>query len=368
MTGERPAATAGERLRAWVREDFGVDLSSIDGVGHGADEAAELWHGVSVDGAPYAVKLSGGGTPAGLVVSAHLAQRGVPGVVGPVPTRSGRLWSERAGRRLSVVPWVSDDRALNGGMGARHWASYGVLLANVHATAITETLTTLLPGEDHTHERVASTVRALERQLLMSVDEPAGLGGPADHVARALVGEWSAAAGLVSTLLVAADGLGRELRARKTPSVVCHGDPHLGNVLIGGVERVWLIDWDDAVLAPRERDLMFVLGGVLAFAPVSPDEQSWFFDGYGAVDLDPVRLAYYRCTRALEDLADPAAQAVDVHRRSESERADALSIVRGVLSPTGLVSLAMSSVRDLGLIRDEGPTTGSDVAGETHHP
>ena len=159
----------------------------------------------------------------------------------------------------------------------------------------------------------------------------------------------------MSTLLEQADSLGRELRTRHTPGVVCHGDPHLGNVLIGGDDRVWLIDWDDAVLAPRERDLMFVIGGVLAFAPVSPEEQSWFFDGYGAADLDPARLAYYRCTRALEDLAYPAAQVVDVHRCTEAERADALSIVRGVLSPTGLVSLALSSVRDLGLVPDERP-------------
>ncbi|MGH8776647.1 MAG: phosphotransferase family protein [Jiangellaceae bacterium] len=149
----------------------------------------------------------------------------------------------------------------------------------------------------------------------------------------------------MSILLEQADGLGRELGTRPVPSVVCHGDPHLGNMLIGGDERVWLIDWDDAVLAPRERDLMFVLGGVLAFAPVSPQEQSWFFDGYGVADIDPARLAYYRCRRALEDLVDPAAHVVDVHRWTESERADALSIVRRVLSPTGLVGLALSSLQ-----------------------
>jgi spectinomycin phosphotransferase len=343
-------------MRAWVREDFGVDLAAIDGVGHGADEAAELWRGVSVAGAPYAVKLSGGGTPAGMVVSAYLAEHGVPGVVGPVPTLHGRLWSEREGRRLSVVPWVSDDRALGGGMSPGHWASYGALLAKVHATAVTDALATLLPRVDHTHERVASTVRALDSQLHMSVHEPAGAGCPADHLGRAVAQEWCASAGLVSTLLEQADGLGRELRTRHTTGVVCHGDPHLGNVLIGADERVWLIDWDDAVLAPRERDLMFVIGGVLAFAPVSAEEQSWFFDGYGAADIDLTRLAYYRCARALEDLAYPAAQVVDVHRYAEPERAEALSIVRGVLSPTGLVSLALASLRDIGLIPDQRPT------------
>jgi spectinomycin phosphotransferase len=298
-----------------------------------------------------------------LVVSAHLAERGVLGVAGPVPTRDGRLWSEREGRRLSVVPWVSHDRALGCGMTAQHWTSYGALLAKVHATAVTDPLAKFLPREDHTHERVASTVRALDSRLGRAVDEPAGVGCPPDRLVSALAQEWRVAGGLVSTLLEQADGLGRELRTRQAPSVVCHGDPHLGNVLLGGDERVWLIDWDDSVLAPRERDLMFVIGGVLAFAPVSSQEQSWFFDGYGAADLDPTGLAYYRCTRALEDLVYPAAQVVDVHRWTEPERADALSIIRGVLSPTGLVRLALSSLRDLGLIPDESPTTGSDVPG-----
>lgn len=350
-----------ERLRAWIREDFGVDLASVDEVGHGADEAAQSWRGLSVNGSPYAVKLSGGGTPAGIVVSAHLARHGVPGVAAPVPTRSGRVWSDREGRRLSVVPWVSDDRALSGGMSAQHWASYGALLAKVHATAVTEELATLLPREDHTSDRLASMVPALDSRLQKSVGETPAAAAPADALAHALAEEWYGAAGLVSTLLEQADSLGRKLRTRQTPTVICHGDPHLGNVMIGDDDRVWLIDWDDAVLAPRERDLMFVLGGVLAFAPVTPEEQSWFFAGYGAADLDPIAVAYYRCTRALVDLADPAAQVVDVERYPEAERAEALSIVRGVLSSTGLVSLAMSSLRELGLIPDESSTGGGRV-------
>ncbi len=225
-------AATGERLRAWVLEDFGVELTSIDRVGHGADTAAEAWRGVSAAGASYALKWSGGGTPAGLVVSAHLAEHGVTGVVGPVPTRVGRLWSERGGRRLSVVPWVSDDRALNGGMTEQQWVSYGALLAQVHATAVPEALTKLLPHEEHTHEQVASAVRAFHNQLRSRVDESAGVGVPNDHLTRALADEWRAAAGLLSTLLEQADDLGRELQARQATNVVCHGDPHLGNMLL----------------------------------------------------------------------------------------------------------------------------------------
>lgn len=337
------AASAGDSVRVWVQQDFGVEIATLSAVEHGADEASRLWRGVGAGGASYAVKLSGGGTPAGLIMSVHLAEHGVAGVMHPLISRHGRPWSDRERRRLSVVPWVSETRALEGEMSPAHWRSYGALLAKVHATAVTDALATSLPREDHTHDQVASTARTLDSWLRLTSEDPAAAGRTVDGLVRALAQVWCAAGNRVSTLLDQADRLGRDLQAQKSSSVVCHGDPHLGNVLIGQDERVWLIDWDDAVLAPRERDLMFILGGVLAFAPVTRQQQSWFFEGYGSTDIDPIRLAYYRCARALEDLAYPAAQIVDVNRFTDRERSDALSIVRGVLSPTGLVNLALAS-------------------------
>jgi spectinomycin phosphotransferase len=138
--------------------------------------------------------------------------------------------------------------------------------------------------------------------------------------------------------------LSAALRPISHEHVVCHGDPHVGNLLADDDESVWLVDWDDAVLAPRERDLMFVLGGVLAFAPVGADERTAFFAGYGDATVDPRLVAYYLCTRALDDVAGWAAQAADPQ---DADRERALEIVRGILSPPGLVDVALGAVADL---------------------
>ena len=330
----------GELLAAWVLRDFGLAAHSVEEVNHGADDAAQLWRVVSDVGAAYAVKLSGGGTAAGLVVSMQLANGGVDGIPSPILTRDERLFSERDGRRLSVVPWVSNHRALDGGMHAGHWAAFGSVLAQVHAAEVTDELIRILPREDHTHEGPALAVVDLNRRLGVAETDRTEVGVPDDELADELMYRWRVASGRVSTLVTRADRLGQELRRSTARPVVCHGDPHLGNLLLDAPKRVWLIDWDDVVLAPRERDLMFVVDGVLAFAPVTAQERAWFFDGYGAVDLDARRLAYYQCVRALLDLVDPAAAVID-GRRPRSERVDALEIVEGVLSPTGLVDIAL---------------------------
>ncbi|RZS41014.1 spectinomycin phosphotransferase [Herbihabitans rhizosphaerae] len=297
-------------LAAWVREDFGVELASLDRARLGADTLAELWHGVSVAGQRFAVKLSAGGSAAGLTVPALLAARGIDGVLAPLSTRDGRMWTIRGERRLSVAPWVSDRRGMDEGLTPAHWRHLGALLAEVHATEVTGELAAL-PRESYDHGRLADTVHALDFRR----DD-------------------------VDAVLAIADRLANMLRDKENSVVVCHADPHTGNVLLDG-EKVWLIDWDDAVLAPREQDLMFVLGGVLAFAPVTPGEQQAFFEGYGPVKVDQDHLRYHRCVRALVDLTEWALDGSE----------QALGHVRDVLSPTGLIAQSLH---------------GHDLAAERH--
>lgn len=341
--GDGSVTTA--RLRAWVAEDFGVELLSLDRVRLGADAAAELWRATSIEGLEYAVKLSGAATPAALQVTAHLAWEGVRGVASPMVTRLGEVCTRHDGRLLSVVPWLSGSRALDGGMSERHWTSYGVLLAQVHEATVTDVLLDLLPREEHTHDGVASLVRHVSEQLA-AFGRGTVIG---DRLTAVLAADWNVALSRIERVLEAADLLGAEVVAGSQPdSVLCHGDPHLGNLLLGEEGHVWLVDWDDALLAPRERDLIFLLGGVLAFAPVTAEQQQWFFAGYGRVDVDLVRVAYYQCTRALVDLGDPALAVLEVAWRSPEERESALGIVQGILSATGLVDGALASLQALG--------------------
>ena len=126
--------------------------------------------------------------------------------------------------------------------------------------------------------------------------------------------------------------------------VVCHFDAHQGNVVVGDDGQVWLLDWDDAMLAPREADLMFGLGGVLAFAPVSGAERRAFFEGYGTTDWHPQRLAYFQCIRALRDVLNWSEDVLANTGPGTDSGREALGVVRGILSPTGLVAYALGEV------------------------
>ncbi|MEU7590982.1 phosphotransferase [Micromonospora sp. NPDC049230] len=329
------------RVAEQVRASFGLRLSAMRRVTHGADQYASLWLASTVDGARYAVKLSGGGTAAGLAVTAYLAGQGVPGIAAPVPTHDGRLWVDHDGHRLSVVPWVSDQRALDGPMTTAHWRGYGEVLAAVHAVPVTDELSRLLPVGGAAYPSIVAATHAMAERL--RDPDPADPAGP---VIADLAGVWSTVADRVRTLTREVERLAVDQRDRPVPFVVCHGDPHLGNLLLGADGRVWLIDWDDAVLAPRECDLMFVRGGVLAFAPITPEQQRAVLAGYGTTDVDPALVAWFLAVRALDDLTDWTRQALDTDAEA-ADRDRAARIVHGLVSPVGLVTLADAALRDL---------------------
>ena len=63
------------------------------------------------------------------------------------------------------------------------------------------------------------------------------------------------------------------------------------NVLVDAGGQVTIVDWDNPIFARKERDLMFVGGGV-GGAWNDPFESKWFFTGYGPAAIDLTALAF----------------------------------------------------------------------------
>ena len=389
-----------------VREDFGIPLIGVRPTGLGADARAVLFRGETADGRAYAVKASTAPQP-GLVVADFLATRGVPGVPAPLRTRSGTVVAVAVdvtgdrdrngdsdsdsgdsgdwdGSSVSVVPWVEGARAIETGLDAAQWRTFGEVLGAVHSTPPAAPLVGaedgLLPLDRHDPTAEVRRARRFGAALLRARAQR-----PVDPLLGELADLWDRHGSRVLEVAALAGATATDEQVwRDVDRVICHTDPHHGNLLLGsttapttgsdagplttdagppatdaGPGEVWLVDWDDAVLAPREADLIFVVGGVYSFAPITDAQVGWFFEGYtpasGGVtlpDLDPTRLTYYRSTRALTDFLDfadavLADDAVELAREPDlrpepADRAAALRIAAGALSPDGLVTITLS--------------------------
>src|SRR5690606_31643040 len=105
---------------------------------------------------------------------------------------------------------------------------------------------------------------------------------------------------IVSELVSRAERLASFLQTRSLPFILCHADIHAGNILIDTSGQLYIVDWDTLILAPKERDLMYVGGGLFGGRRSPQEEEALFYQGYGQVAVDPVALAYYRYERIVQ--------------------------------------------------------------------
>jgi len=94
-------------------------------------------------------------------------------------------------------------------------------------------------------------------------------------------------------------------------------------------------------MAPKERDLMFIGGGVGNVWNKS-HEEAWFYEGYGEVDINPTILAYYRHERIVQDIAEYAQQLL-LSATGSADRSVMFKHFMDMFEPRGVVEIALET-------------------------
>ena len=142
-----------------------------------------------------------------------------------------------------------------------------------------------------------------------------------------------------------AELLGEKLQRESLPLVLCHSDIHAGNVLLDKRSHTYIVDWDEPMMAPKERDLMFIGGGI-GNVWNNPIEEQLFYKGYGNTEINRVALAYYRHERIVEDIAIYS-QEVLFGAGKQEERLEMYQHFLAMFEPQGVVDIAFKTDENL---------------------
>ena len=320
---EDPELDSGE-LAAVLRDAYAIQPTSFTFV-PGYDMQAASYDVVAADGRWFAKVRFGSVVHAPLEVPRALLDAGVSNVLAPVRTLDSALSHPMDdGRALVVYPFVTGRNAVAAGMTADQWRTFGTSLRAVHDSGLEAHFADRLPAETFAVPSAALATEVLVQTP--SVDSPAAVR------LRAFLVQHS---GRIGALLERAGQLGAQLRDRHFERVLVHSDIHAGNVLVADDGRILLVDWDGPMLAPRERDLLFVIGSRIA-RDVQPREHAWFFEGYGDVPVDREAIVYYRYERIIEDIGE-FARSVFGDRLPEASRESQVALVERFFEPGGIV-------------------------------
>lgn len=323
-----------DKISACLDAHYGLNVASASFLPIGYDPSAAVYSVIADDGGSYFLKVRFGPIhEPSLLVPRALIDLGIRNVVAPLRTRSSSLWCSldgHPGHTVVLYPFVRGESAMVAGLSDDQWREFGRTLRAVHASGLGERLRGRLPVEAFSLPAAATV-----RRLLTMVGETEFEGAAAARLAEF----WRERAGQIRRMVTRAEALGGTLRSRPFELVLCHADIHAANILVEEAGRIRLIDWDGPLVAPKERDLLFVVGSKIARA-VAPGEEAAFFEGYGRIEIDPTALVYYRYERIIEDLGEFGKSVFLDPSLGEQVRSEEADLTINFFAPGGMVELA----------------------------
>jgi spectinomycin phosphotransferase len=322
-----------------LNTNYGIEVATLIFLPLGADMNASIYKAQARDQTSYFVKLKRGHHhDISVVIVELLHDAGIQQIIPPVKTISGRSTQRIEDFTLIVYPFIEGENGFSRNLTDNQWLKLGKTLRQIHEIDVPISIQNQLRREVY-----SSKWREAVRSLYIHIEaEPIG-----DEMALKLLKFMKEHTLTIRRLVDRAEQLGQMLQDQSHKFVLCHSDIHGGNVLMDGNGNIYIVDWDDPIMAPKERDLMFIGGGV-ANVWNEPHEEKFFYKGYGKTEVNATILAYYRHERIVEDIA-LYGQELLLTTAGGHDRLEMYKQFIGMFEPQGVVDIAFKTDESLAI-------------------
>jgi len=234
----------------------------------------------------------------------HLFRSLVP----PRPTLTGSLRSDFQGQPLILYDYIA-----GGNLSTARPYSSGLLASLGRLTAQLHLVTPDLDFDVPYVEQFTVPFEADFRLSLAELEQAHGLDRSGQQVLRKLLLPQQE---LLLTLLDRLKELGAVAQALDPPMVLVHTDLTPSNLLRTPSGELFIVDWEGAMLAPAEHDLVLLTGE--GFSTLLAE----YIRVANRPRLYPQLFAYYFYRRNLEDLTDFLVQILHENTTDEQDRHD----------------------------------------------
>jgi len=327
-----------DRVIACLQDEYGLHVVQVAFLPVGADLNTAAYRAVTDNETPYFVKLRRGVfDEIAVTLPKFLSDQGIAQIIAPLATQTGQLWASLDAFKLILYPFVEGHNGYEADLSDRAWGEFGAALKSIHTAVVPPALIRRIPQETYSPRG-----REIVKTFLGRVEEDAF----DDPVAAELAAFLKASRDEILDLVGRAERLALALQARSPEFILCHSDVHAGNILMDAGDAFYIVDWDDPILAPKERDLMFIGGGQGFAGHTAQEEETLFYRAYGQTQIDPIALAYYRYERIIQDIAVFCEQIFLTNEGGE-DREQSLQYLKSNFLPDGVAEIAYQSDKTL---------------------
>jgi spectinomycin phosphotransferase len=279
-----------------LQADYGIHTHTLTLLPLGADMNSSVYKAEAKDQSAYFVKLKQGiEHHLSFAVLDLLQHAHIPAIIPPILTKHHTAFQLIDDFTLIVHPFIEGKNGFTQPLTDAQWVTLGKCLRQVHDLAVPTAIKAQLR-----QERFSPKWRQIVKAILTQLESNPG----GDEITKKLLAFMRVNLVAIHRLVDRSEELAQKLMNESHDFVLCHSDIHAGNVLINN-NKIYIVDWDDPIMAPKERDLMFIGGGV-GNVWNNSDEVTRFYKGYGQTYIHMPLLAYYRHERIVEDIAEYA--------------------------------------------------------------
>lgn len=326
-----------QRIIDCLYADYGIKVARLTFLPIGADMNASVYKAETPDHSSYFIKLKRGHHhDISATIIALLHHAGIQHIIPPIKTNYGQPLQHIDDFTLIISPFVEGQDGFSRDLTEDQWVTFGKVMKQIHEIDVPPSIQLMIRREDYS-PKWREAVRSLYAHI---ESEPS-----TDEISSKFIAFMKNHAAVIHRLVDRAEQLGKQIQGQSPAYVLCHSDIHGGNVLMDGNDIIYIVDWDDPIMAPKERDLMFIGGGV-ANIWNRPHEAKFFYKGYGKTEINTVILAYYRHERIVEDIAEFGQQLL-LTSVGDQNRIESYKHFIGQFEPQGVVEIAFKTDENL---------------------
>ncbi|MCB9420499.1 MAG: phosphotransferase [Ardenticatenaceae bacterium] len=324
------------KIAACVRDVYGLPVAQVDFLPLGADGNTAVYR-VTSNQTNYFLKLRGGiFDETSVTLPQSLNAQGISQIIAPLATKSGQFWTNLEAYTVILYPFVEGRNGYEVNLSEHHWRELGAALKRVHTAVIPPSITSHIRRENYSAQWRESVKSSLALAAANEFADP--VAAQAAELLRARQAE-------ILELVGRTEKLAQVLPAQSPEFIVCHSDLHAGNILVDeGHDTFYIVDWDEPILALKERDLMAAGAGLMGGWRSPQEEEALFYEGYGTTAVNQAALAYYRYERIIQDIAIYCEELL-LSDEGGADRAQSLYYLQSNFWPNGTIVVAYRADR-----------------------
>lgn len=324
-----------EEVIMLIQNVYGLNVDKVSFLPLGADLNTAVYRLTTRSKANYFLKLRQGEFREGTAkVPNHLAYLGFKQIIKPLTTQVGQLWSNLGAFKVLLYPYIEGRHGMQAKLSDAQWIEFGATMRKFHSTSFPKPILTDLQRETFT-SKWGETVKIFLRRI----DNEAFK----DPVALKMASFLKSKSKVILKLVRRSVELANLLKKQSLEYILCHADIHAWNLLIDKEDALYIVDWDTLILAPKERDLMFIGAGIGDTGRTPKEEDTLFYKGYGQTEINQDAISYYRYIRVIEDIAEYCKQIFQSDEGCDEDRMQSFDYLQGNFLPNGTIERAFES-------------------------